>query len=63
VRTKVDELIKRQDILENEMENYVTHKHLEAVIPPIQKVMEEVQRDIKKLLVLVSKADEHRSRY
>lgn len=33
--------------------NYVTHKHLDAVIPQLQKTMDEVRGDIKKLLVLV----------
>jgi len=37
----------------------VTHKHLDAVINPIQKVVEEIQKDIKKLLVLVAKKDGH----
>lgn len=38
-------------------DSYVTHKHLDAVISPMQKVLEEVQRDIKQLLLLVKKGN------
>lgn len=34
---------------------YVTHRHLDAVIAPLQKMMDEIRRDIKELLMLVTK--------
>jgi len=32
---------------------YVTHRHLDAVIPALQKTLDEVKSDIKQLLVIV----------
>lgn len=33
--------------------DYVTHRHLDAVIPTLQKTLDEVRSDIKQLLVVV----------
>ena len=45
--------------LENKIDEfergYVTHKHMDAVVSPLQRMAEEIQRDVKKLLVLVTK--------
>lgn len=32
---------------------YVTHRHLDAVIPQLQRTLDEVRADIKQLLVVV----------
>jgi septation ring formation regulator EzrA len=32
---------------------YVTHRHLDAVIPALQRTLDEVRADIKQLLVVV----------
>lgn len=62
VQARVESLLKRQDKLEQEQarmeDHFVTHKHLEAVVTPLQKVAEEIQRDIKKLIMMVSKASD-----
>ncbi len=62
LKTRVQEIEKRQEILETEQRNnpkdYVTHKHLDAVLPPMRGMIEEIQRDIKKLLLLISHAEE-----
>lgn len=54
-------MTRRLDSIDNKIESLeeecVTHKHLDAVVNPIQKVVEEIQKDIKKLLVLVAKKD------
>lgn len=34
-------------------QEYVTHRHLDAVIPQLQKTMDEVRGDIKKILTIV----------
>lgn len=66
LRNKVDELVKRLDLLEEKQTDFVTHKHLDAVVTPLQRVAEEIQRDIKRLLVLLSNKHEEqdlRDRY
>lgn len=54
--------MKQHEQLEHKLddfeENYVTHKHMEAVVSPLQRMAEEIQRDVKKLLVLVAKKND-----
>ncbi len=49
--------MERYQKLEQEVDDfkrdYVTHKHLDAVIPTLQKTLDEVRSDIKQLLVVV----------
>lgn len=51
--------MKRQEDADQKLESfnelYVTHKHMDAVVNPLQRMAEEIQRDVKKLLVLVAK--------
>lgn len=62
LRARVQDIEKRQDVMEEEQRNlpkeYVTHKHLDAILPPMRSMIEEIQRDIKKLLLLISHAQE-----
>ncbi len=43
---------------------YVTMNHFEAIVSPIQDQISEIQRDIKSILMIVSKNEQnnHRSR-
>lgn len=49
--------------LEGFEEDYVTHKHMDAVVSPLQRMAEEIQKDVKKLLVLVAKKTDVTDRY
>jgi peptidoglycan hydrolase CwlO-like protein len=51
-------LKERQDYFE---ENYVNLKQFESTIKPIQDSMRELQRDIKKILVMLSRNESNRS--
>lgn len=61
MQARIDAMTRRLDSIDNKIESVeeecVTHKHMDAVVNPIQKVVEEIQKDIKKLLVLVAKKD------
>lgn len=39
-------------------DDYVTNKEFDAVIPQLQRVMDEVRGDIKKLLVIVHNSND-----
>lgn len=54
--SKLDEANKdlRSDVREIES-RYVTHTHFTAVTEPIKDAIKEVQRDVKKILMIVSK--------
>lgn len=41
--------------------HYVTHKHLDAVIPTLQKTLDEVRSDIKQLLMVVHNSNGKKS--
>lgn len=57
IRSQVDAVMKENDFLKGKIERieteYVTHKHHDAVVTPLQRMTEEIQRDVKKLLTLV----------
>jgi hypothetical protein len=57
MKTKIQNLERRQDVLENDQRdfesNYVTHKHLDSILPPISHTLDEVQKDIKTILMML----------
>lgn len=66
MRSRVQELEKRLDMVEQDQKeqvkelqrDYVTHKHFDATVPPIRAMIEEIQKDIKQLLLMLAHAEE-----
>lgn len=53
-------LLERQsDQLKEQEDRYVTYKHFDSVVGQLQRVQEEMQRDIKQILAYVRKSQEH----
>lgn len=61
MKEKVRALEKELDELREEQKHYVTFKHFDAVIEPMKKTLDNVQRDIKEILRVVS--EKHSSRH
>jgi len=59
LRAKVTELDKKLYNIETEQrtfeKQFVTHRHLDLIVPPMTRMIEEIQKDIKKLLILAYK--------
>lgn len=43
--------------LRNERRDYVTHQHLDAVIEPMRRTLEVVEKDVKEILHVVATRD------
>jgi hypothetical protein len=57
IREDVEDLKDRADHFED---NYVSHKHLTAIVQPIQDSIREMGRDIKKILLVLSRYESQR---
>jgi uncharacterized membrane protein (DUF106 family) len=64
-KSKLDNLMETVKELKEEVsafqKHYVTHKHLDAVIPHLQRTLDEVRSDIKQLLVVVHNSNGKKS--
>lgn len=49
-----DEEKQEREDLRKELDKYVTHSHFQAVIDPLRRTLELVQKDVKEILRAVS---------
>ncbi len=58
VQSRLRNIEARLTVIEQDLElfqeTYVSYKYLDAVVPPLRNALEEIQRDIKKILGLVN---------
>lgn len=55
------ECLARQDSMEEKFSHFVPMNHFDAVVKPLQDSMKEIERDIKKILIIVTKSGLHDS--